>query len=171
MSDDFGIDLDEVRRVIENSEVLIIRLETVGSRVLVDFRSTSADPPHISRVPRVNSVEERVRAVKELRPAFPYPEKLMSFAWPRRVSIIAESGAEFARVRIGIGRPLDGDEPTRDPDLVANYVLADPVGAERTTLEETTRYAADAVEAIVAEGVERASSRFNRRGAGDGPDA
>ena len=86
-------------------------------------------------------------------------------------SIIAESGAEFARVRIGIGRPLDGDEPTRDPDLVANYVLADPVGAERTTLEETTRYAADAVEAIVAEGVERASSRFNRRGAGDGPDA
>ena len=86
-------------------------------------------------------------------------------------SIIAEAGAEFARVRIGIGRPLDGDEPTRDPDLVANYVLADPVGAERTTLEETTRFAADAVEAIVAEGVERASSRFNRRGATDGPAA
>ncbi|MXY73092.1 MAG: hypothetical protein F4Y97_08685, partial [Dehalococcoidia bacterium] len=92
MSDDFGIDLDEVRRVIEDSEVLIIRLETVGSRVLVDFRSTATEPPYISRVPRVNSVEERVRAVKELRPAFPYPEKLMSFAWPRRVSVIGESG-------------------------------------------------------------------------------
>lgn len=92
VSDDFGIDLEEVRRVIEDSEVLIIRLETVGSRVLVDFRSTSTEPPYISRVPRVNSVEERVRAVKELRPAFPYPEKLMSFAWPRRVSVIGESG-------------------------------------------------------------------------------
>ncbi len=92
VSDDFGIDLEEVRRVIEDSEVLIIRLETVGSRVLVDFRSTSTEPPYISRVPRVNSVEERIRAVKELRPAFPYPEKLMSFAWPRRVSVIGESG-------------------------------------------------------------------------------
>ncbi len=92
MSEDFGIDLDEVRRVIEDSEVLIIRLETVGSRVLVDFRSTPTEPPFIARAPRVNSVEERVRAIKELRPAFPYPEKLMSFAWPRRVTIIAESG-------------------------------------------------------------------------------
>ena len=92
MSDDFGIDLDEVRRVIEDSEVLIIRLETVGSRVLVDFRTTATEPPFIARAPRVNSVEERVRAVKELRPAFPYPEKLMSFAWPRRVSVIGESG-------------------------------------------------------------------------------
>ena len=73
-------------------------------------------------------------------------------------------------MRIGIGRPQDGNEPTRDPDLVADYVLTDPVGEERATLEETTRYAADAVEAIVAEGVERASSRFNRRGPAGGPD-
>lgn len=86
-------------------------------------------------------------------------------------SIIAETAGDFVRVRIGIGRPLDGGEPTRDPDLVADYVLADPVGEERATLEETTRHAADAVEAIVAEGVDRASSRFNRRapdGATDG---
>lgn len=85
-------------------------------------------------------------------------------------SIIAVTSSEFARVRIGIGRPLDGEEPTRDPDLVADYVLTDPVGEERATLEETARYAADAVEAIVAEGVERASSRFNRRGPEGGPD-
>lgn len=85
-------------------------------------------------------------------------------------SIIAETSSEFARVRIGIGRPQDGNEPTRDPDLVADYVLTDPVGEERATLEETTRYAADAVEAIVVEGVERASSRFNRRGPAGGPD-
>ena len=86
-------------------------------------------------------------------------------------SIMAEAGAGFLRVRIGIGRPLDGGEPTRDPDLVAGYVLADPVGAERATLEETARYAADAVEAVVAEGVDRASSRFNRRGTASAPDA
>jgi len=115
VSDDFGIDLDEVRRVIEDSEVLIIRLETVGSRVLVDFRSTPTEPPYISRVPRVNSVEERVRAVKELRPAFPYPEKLMSFAWPRRVSVIGESGLwDVVRGRMeAIGGEAAGEEALR----------------------------------------------------------
>jgi len=115
VSEDFGIDLDEVRRVIEESEVLIIRLETVGSRVLVDFRSTPTEPPFISRVPRVNSVEERIRAVKELRPTFPYPEKLMSFAWPRRVTIIAESGLwEAVRGRMeSIGGEASGDDAAR----------------------------------------------------------
>ena len=115
VSDDFGIDLDEVRRVIDDSEVLIIRLETVGSRVLVDFRSNSTQPPFISRVPRVNSVEERVRAVKALRPAFPYPEKLMSFAWPRRVTVIAESGLwDVVRQRLeAIGGAAASEEAMR----------------------------------------------------------
>ena len=115
MSDDFGIDLDEVRRVIEDSEVLIIRLETVGSRVLVDFRTTATEPPFIARAPRVNSVEERVRAVKELRPAFPYPEKLMSFAWPRRVSVIAESGLwDVVQGRLeALGGEAAGEEAAR----------------------------------------------------------
>ncbi len=115
LSDDFGIDLEEVRRVIDGSEVLIVRLETVGSRVLVDFRSTATELPFISRVPRVNSVEERVRAVKELRPAFPYPEKLMSFAWPRRVSVIGESGLwDYLQRRLeSIGGAIAGEAAAR----------------------------------------------------------
>ena len=60
LSDDFGIDLDDVNRVIDSAEVLIIRLETVGNRVLVDFRSDAENQPFISRVPRVSSIEERV---------------------------------------------------------------------------------------------------------------
>lgn len=115
MSDDFGIDLDEVNRVIERAEVLIVRMETVGSRVLVDFRTAPGEPPYIGRVPRVNSVEERVRAVKELRPAFPYPEKLMSFAWPRRVGVIGETGLwERLRQRLeAIGGEAAGEDAMR----------------------------------------------------------
>ena len=115
MSDDFGIDLDEVNRVIERAEVLIVRMETVGSHVLVDFRTAPGEPPYIGRVPRVNSVEERVRAVKELRPAFPYPEKLMSFAWPRRVGVIGEAGLwERLRQRLeGIGGEAAGEDAMR----------------------------------------------------------
>ena len=85
-------------------------------------------------------------------------------------SIIAETGEAFARVRLGIGRPLEGGEPTRDPDVVASYVLSDPAGAERETLEATARLAADAVIAIVAEGLDAAGTRFNRRGPGGASD-
>lgn len=79
-------------------------------------------------------------------------------------SIIGEIGADFVRVRLGIGRPLDAGVPTRDPDLVAAYVLDDPVGEERTLLLNTARHAADAIEEIISEGVDEAASRFNRRG-------
>ena len=123
MSDDFGIDLEEVGRVIERAEVLIVRLETVGSRVLVDFRTAPGEPPWIGRVPRVGSVEERVRAVKELRPAFPYPEKLMSFAWPRRVGVIAESGLwERLRQRL---EAIGGEAAGEDAERVHRELLAE----------------------------------------------
>jgi peptidyl-tRNA hydrolase len=46
---------------------------------------------------------------------------------------------------------------------VAAYVLSNPHGDDRLTLDETTILAADAVEAIIAEGVDAAGNRFNRR--------
>ena len=133
LSDDFGIDLDDVNRVIDSAEVLIIRLETVGNRVLVDFRSDAENQPFISRVPRVSSIEERVRAIKEMRPAFPYPDKLMSFAWPRRVSVIEGSGV-WDRVRgrmEAIGGGGAGDSARR--------VLAELIDEERREVVAAVR--------------------------------
>jgi PTH1 family peptidyl-tRNA hydrolase len=65
--------------------------------------------------------------------------------------------AEFVRVRIGIGKPpgrMDG----------ADHVLRRPGKAERTELDVVVEEAADAVEAILVEGVDAAMNRFNRRG-------
>ncbi len=77
-------------------------------------------------------------------------------------SIIGALGTqEFTRVRIGIGHPTIGGERTRDPEDVAAYVLADPRPDERKTLELTADRAADAVEAILAEGLNGAMARFN----------
>ncbi|MCC7366067.1 MAG: aminoacyl-tRNA hydrolase [Dehalococcoidia bacterium] len=78
-------------------------------------------------------------------------------------SIIAAIGADFVRVRIGIGRPVRGGEPTWDPEAVAGWVLSNPAGEEKTRLEETARLAADAVEAILQDGPEAAGNRFNRK--------
>jgi peptidyl-tRNA hydrolase, PTH1 family len=70
-------------------------------------------------------------------------------------SLIADLGDPgFARVRVGIGRPLPG----RDP---ADYVLTDFSRAEAKELADVRMLAADAVEAIVAQGVAAAMNRFN----------
>jgi PTH1 family peptidyl-tRNA hydrolase len=60
----------------------------------------------------------------------------------------------FVRVRIGIGKPPGKQEG-------ANHVLRKPSKSERAELEVAIEEAADAVEAIVAEGVAPAMNRFN----------
>lgn len=61
---------------------------------------------------------------------------------------------EFARLRIGVGRPGRGD-----PRAVADYVLA-PFDAHDDR-EAMVARAADAVEIIVADGLDEAQRRFN----------
>jgi len=68
-------------------------------------------------------------------------------------SIIHNLGTtDFARVRIGIGSSR-GD--------IVDYVLSRFHRSERETAREATRRAADAVEAILAAGIEEAMNRFN----------
>ena len=72
--------------------------------------------------------------------------------------IIAASGSnDFARVRIGIGRP-----PGRMD--TADFVLKDFSSAERKGLPVTLEIAADAAEAIVLDGVLVAQNQFNTAG-------
>jgi peptidyl-tRNA hydrolase, PTH1 family len=60
----------------------------------------------------------------------------------------------YLRVRVGIGKP-----PGRQPG--ADYVLKRPGAAERAVLMEAIELAADAVEAIVTEGLAAAMNRVN----------
>lgn len=78
-------------------------------------------------------------------------------------SIAQAVGADFVRIRIGIGRPLHNGEPTWDSELVAEWVLGDPRDEDRRLLEEATSIAATAVESIMTEGPDIAGSKFNRR--------
>ena len=92
MSDDYGVDLDEILRVIDRAAVLIVRFEVLEPRLLVDFRADPPDTPIIQLVDRVNSAEERFRHLKSLRPKLPLPERILSFPWPRAVRAFDESG-------------------------------------------------------------------------------
>ncbi|MGY0017956.1 aminoacyl-tRNA hydrolase [Streptomyces sp. cg35] len=69
-------------------------------------------------------------------------------------SITKALGSDYHRVRFGIGRP-----PGRMQ--VADFVLKDFASAERKELDYFVDRAADAVEALVIEGLERAQSTYN----------
>jgi peptidyl-tRNA hydrolase, PTH1 family len=62
--------------------------------------------------------------------------------------------AEFVRVRVGIGRPPGSQAG-------ADYVLRKPGKAERVELDVSVQLAADAVEQILAVGLERAMNVAN----------
>jgi PTH1 family peptidyl-tRNA hydrolase len=75
-------------------------------------------------------------------------------------SVIRSLGTnEFVRVRLGI----HPGHPIRDG---AEFVLAPFKRSQREELDELTGFAADAVESIIADGVEKAMTRFNRRARG-----
>ncbi len=70
-------------------------------------------------------------------------------------SISASLGTrDFLRVRFGIGRPPGRQDP-------ADYVLKRFSAAERTELDLAVDLAADAAEALLAEGLEPAQNRFH----------
>lgn len=92
MEHDFGLDLEEVGHAIDSAEVLIVRFRILESRLLIDTRSRGADGPYVGLVPRAQSVEERFRNLKELRPNLPLPDKIISFEWPKHVATLVEVG-------------------------------------------------------------------------------
>jgi PTH1 family peptidyl-tRNA hydrolase len=61
---------------------------------------------------------------------------------------------EYARVRVGIGRPPGRQDP-------ADYVLSDFSAAERKELDFLVDRGADVVEAIILEGVEWAQNKYH----------
>lgn len=71
-----------------------------------------------------------------------------------RSTTAALGSREYARVRFGIGRPPGRQDP-------ADFVLREFTSAERKELPFLVDRAADAVEALVGEGLEAAQNRFN----------
>ncbi|WP_035846758.1 aminoacyl-tRNA hydrolase [Kitasatospora azatica] len=69
-------------------------------------------------------------------------------------SITKSLGPEYYRVRCGVGRPPGRME-------VADFVLKDFSSTERKELDWFVDRAADAVEALLTEGLERAQSTYN----------
>jgi len=92
MENDFGLDLEDIFKVIDSAEVILVRFQIVEQRLLIDARRNSVEGPMMCLVPRAGSSEERFRSLKRLRPRFPVPDRIMSFQWPRQVRSLRASG-------------------------------------------------------------------------------
>ncbi len=71
-------------------------------------------------------------------------------------SIIAHAGRDFARVRIGVGKPPSAA-------LGATHVLSRFEATTRKLIDDAVEQAANAVELLLEQGAAAAMNRFNRR--------
>ena len=92
MDNDFDLDHGEIINTIRKAEVVTFRFVVVGERLLFDTRSSEIDPPLVKLVPRATSVQDRFRALKELRPRFKLPEKISAVWWPKSIESLVSHG-------------------------------------------------------------------------------
>ena len=74
--------------------------------------------------------------------------------------IAALGGQDFLRIKIGIGRPREENE-FRNEEMVVNHVLSDFTPEETKLIKPAIDRAAEAVESIIAEGIDEAMNKFN----------
>jgi hypothetical protein len=146
---DYGIDLDEVRRVIDSAEVLVVRFAVTDRRLLIDTRTNDTEGAMIKVVPPVTSAEERFKALKIMRPRFRSPQRILTFHWPRHARALVESGL-WENIKRRITDSSNGAAAAQ-----CDEALRDLLAAER------------AVEIAAITGAEGFKTIWGERGEGD----
>ncbi len=93
MDSDYRLDLDELRQNLGRTDVVGFYFPFLRQTLLADLRTSDVDGPMVAVTPMVDSVEERVRSLRRLRPRFPRPNALMLVPWPKLVGALARLGA------------------------------------------------------------------------------
>ncbi len=99
MDNDYSLDYEEIIQTIQSADLITFRFALIDNRLLLDYRSSDLDPPLMKLVPRVGTPAERFRAIKQLRPRFPVPQKITAIAWPKTIQVLVDSGVWEAVVK------------------------------------------------------------------------
>jgi hypothetical protein len=95
------VDLEELRKVVENADVFAIGFRTFPQRLIVDARSSESEGTMVRVVEPVATVEERFFWLGKERPSFGVPERFTFFIWPHSVRYFEESGlGQMIRERV-----------------------------------------------------------------------
>lgn len=92
MDQEFQIDLDEARRTIERTEVIGLFFPIFRQTLLLDTRRGDVDAPMARVVPMVQSADERLRHLRQMRPRLGRPRSMALIPWPRRVASVKTTG-------------------------------------------------------------------------------
>jgi hypothetical protein len=92
------VDLAEVEKVVDSSDVFTIIFQTLPERLLVDSRVSPEEGPLVAVVEPVATVEERYHWLGRERPSFGPPERFTFFLWPHTIAFLEQCGV-VARIR------------------------------------------------------------------------
>jgi hypothetical protein len=104
------INLEEVRKVVDQCDVFTIGFRIFPQRLIVDARSSGEEGPMVEIVEPVSTVEERFFWLGKRRPAFEVPQRFTFFIWPHSIRYFRESGlVDMIRNRLAAERPDAAD--------------------------------------------------------------
>ncbi|MBM3943882.1 MAG: hypothetical protein FJ317_00125 [SAR202 cluster bacterium] len=132
MDEDYGMDMTELLTSVDNAEVLSIFFPTFRKALIVDTRSNESQGPMVRIMPMAASPQERMRAIRRLRPGFPRLRNLTVVPWPRYVDSLVNQGI-WQRI---IGRFQAGGH-------------AEALGQLHATLRELKRMERDELTSVV----------------------
>lgn len=92
MDSDYRLDIPEVTRSIDSSEVIALYFPLLRKTLLMDTRTNELDGPMIRVVPMAASPEERFRSLMKMRPRFARPESVTIIPWPKYVRSLRNLG-------------------------------------------------------------------------------
>lgn len=120
MDDSYHVDQGALRTAVRERDHLVFRFSTIPQRLFVDFRTSAEHGPGVFVLPPASSIRERMASMREVRPAFPRPERVNVVAWPLRVSGLRRLGViDEVRNRLA---DLDGFEALADLDQVVEQL-------------------------------------------------
>jgi hypothetical protein len=92
MDYEFGLDFEEIERNFDYAEVISVYFPLLARTLVLDLRHDPTSEPLIRVMPMVNSLEERYRSLRRLRPQFPQPERIALVPWPKYVDSLLRLG-------------------------------------------------------------------------------
>ena len=98
MDSGFPLDVADILENIGSAEVISIFFPLLHQVLLVDTRHDGVEGPMVRVAPMVDSLDERVRSLRRMRPRFGAPAEVRLAAWPGHVSGLEEHGVVDAIV-------------------------------------------------------------------------
>jgi hypothetical protein len=114
------VDLDQIRRIVDNADVFTVAFRLFPERLLIDTRYDISDPdgpcrmPMVAIVDPVETVEERFFWLGQHRPTLGTPQAFNFLYWPHSIAWLQESGVWSAMSDRILRGGFDGAGETLD---------------------------------------------------------